>query len=501
MPRPLVTTPLFYTNSVEHIGHAASSVLADALARWTGADLLTGTDEHGSKIFDAAKARGMAPQPFVDEVSASFETMARRLDIRAAARIRTTAPEHARTVHALWSRLRPHIELQQHQGWYCAAEEAFIPDKDVNVEAQCVRGPLQQRVHFVSEPNYKFLFDPARVRSAVDSMEILPASRRAEVNEWLRSPTAGALSVSRPRERVPWALPVPGDDTQSIYVWVDALAGYLKGAELDPDCARPALVSEAAWPRAATHVVGKDILRFHAVVWPALLLAAGLEPPARVVAHGHWLVDGKKMSKSIGNVVAPLAVLDGPCAGQPDLLRYFLLRYSSLDADADFARDVFRERVNADLANNLGNLLSRATAKALWAGVDDNDVPVVDSSEHASAVALVSECYRAADFAKGLERVMLMLNDENRRIESRAPWKDAKAKNWAGVASTLALALNTLRIASVLLAPATPGLARTMQETLGVQTEHALLEPWRVQRPLVGRPVLVNKIDSICTRT
>jgi methionyl-tRNA synthetase len=515
-PRDIVTTPLYYVNAQAHLGHAYSSVLADALARYMQRDLITGTDEHGRKVELAARARALPMQEFCDRVAVTFQTMTAKMDVHAASLVRTTSPAHALTVQNLWSRLRPHIELGQHQGWYCASDEAFVAEADVDLENKRTRA-LHQPVEWVSEPNYKFTFHPKQLKSQVAGMQILPSARQAEVAAWLDVPGPASLSVSRPRERVPWALPVPGDDKHSIYVWVDALAGYLTaaGLRLDPDPARPALVGGtahamgAAWPRDAIHVVGKDILRFHAVIWPALLLAAGLELPSKVIAHAHWTAEGRKMSKSIGNVVDPLEVLRGPCAGSSDAMRYFLLRHAPLEDDADFSVRLVAKRANTDLGDNVGNLLARVTARALWANITEADLRDVklDWAQHQGVGEAVHRAYERGDFARGLEAVAGMIHQANANVQSREPWKDAKAAPADSAArqrlvQTLAQAINSLRVAAVFLAPVTPQIADRLFAALNIPDWARRIQGARdrtldMQRPVVGAPILFAKLPAV----
>lgn len=519
-----MTTPLFYVNSAPHIGHAYSSVLADALNRWNGSSsrLLVGTDEHGQKIQAAAKSRGKDILPFCNEISQTFKESFDALGVQYDAFVRTTSANHEQTVRALWSRLTPHIELGKHEGWYCASDEAFVPATNVDEAAKTLKGS-KHTVEWVSEPNYRFKYNPQVLkRELQDRCAILPgSSRRNEVLGLLDSSGEEQfISVSRPRHRVPWAIEVPGDPTQSIYVWVDALAGYItaSGSILNPDSKSPAFIEDKF--DNVIHIVGKDILKFHCVHWPAFLMAAGIAVPSKVIAHAHWTVNGTKMSKSLGNVISPFVLLNTICKGQPDVLRYFLLRDGRLEDDADFSHEALIDRVDSELADNIGNLLSRVCAASMWQIIPEGQTARPSESHRKLSRKLfadVAETFSQADFGRGLESLIRFMNNANSEFQQREPWTIiSKAKKTGGMSTEameelktcLGNAMDACRSAALVLAPVSPQLSDRILERLGLSAtpgsvrDAMALELGVFHRPNLQGPVLVNKlgITSMATK-
>ncbi|MGH7061486.1 MAG: methionine--tRNA ligase, partial [Stellaceae bacterium] len=343
-----VTTPIFYVNDQPHLGHAYPTVACDALARFMRLDghpvkFLTGTDEHGQKVEQSAQLRGISPQQFADEVSARFRDMTRLLNISNDDFIRTTEPRHTRAVQAIWQELerRGEIYLGRFAGWYAVRDEAFYD------ESELIGGkaPTGADVEWYEEDNYFFRLSAwqDRLLAYYDANPdaIAPRSRRNEVISFVRS---GLKDLSISRTSFSWGIPVPGDPKHVIYVWLDALTNYI--TELDyPDINADNFTT--FWP-VAHHVVGKDILRFHAVYWPAFLMAAGLDPPRRIFAHGWWTIEGQKMSKSLGNGIPPDQLV---ARYGVDPARYFLLRELPFGADGDFSHRAVIGRLNNDLAN------------------------------------------------------------------------------------------------------------------------------------------------------
>ena len=356
-----ITTPIYYVNDAPHLGHAYTTVACDALARFMRLDgkrvmFLTGTDEHGQKVEKSALAAGEAPRAFTDRVSRRFRALAEALGGTHDDFIRTTEPRHARASQAIWRALAASGDIYSgaYSGWYSVRDEAYFAESELS------RGPGGERlapsgapVERVEEPSYFFRLsawgDRLLAHYEANPDAILPESRRNEVLSFIRGGLQD-LSVSRTSFR--WGVPVPGDDGHIIYVWLDALTNYLTGVgypDTDSESYR------TFWP-ASVHVVGKDILRFHAVYWPAFLMAAGLEPPKRVFAHGWWTVEGRKMSKTLRNVVEPFRLVE---KWGLDQIRYFLLREVPFGNDADFSVAALARRINRDLANDFGNLAQR----------------------------------------------------------------------------------------------------------------------------------------------
>jgi methionyl-tRNA synthetase len=344
-----VTTPIYYVNDVPHIGHAYTTVACDSISRFARLDgrkvyFLTGTDEHGQKVEKAAADAGIPPRAFTDRVSERFRELAQVMRISNDDFIRTTEPRHHAGVQALWRELvrRDQIYLGRYAGWYSVRDETYYAESELIDGA----APTGAPVEWVEEPSNFFRhsgWQERLLRLYVERPDfVLPAARRNEVISFVKG---GLQDLSVSRTSFSWGIPVPDDPDHVVYVWLDALTNYMTALGY-PDT--EALAYRTFWP-ADVHVVGKDILRFHAVFWPAFLLAAGLEPPKRVFAHGWWTIEGQKMSKSLGNAIDTAQLIE---TYGLDQIRYFLLREVPFGNDGDFSRDAIITRMNRDLAND-----------------------------------------------------------------------------------------------------------------------------------------------------
>lgn len=425
----LITTPIFYVNASPHIGHVHSAVLADALARWfkvkeRAVVFSTGTDEHGLKVQEAAERSGTTDyKRFCDDVSSRFDAVFRQCNVDYSRFIRTSDGDHHEAVAALWRKIEQngHIYLGEHEAWYCKSDESFLTETQVEDKTDAqghtfkVSKESGHPVEKVREENYKFRLsafeDQLLAWLDSDPDAVVPRSRYNEVRAAITSGLRD-VSVSRLSEKIQWAIPVPDDDSHCVYVWLDALTNYLTVSGYPGDVS-------ATWP-ADYHIVGKDILKFHAIYWPAFLLAAGLPLPKRIVAHAHWTVDNVKMSKSLGNVVDPHEMLHKYGA---DSVRYFLLREGVLNDDGDFNASLLEDRVNSELADTLGNLVSRSTAKSfLRNGVvpsqptelNDDDRVLIEQGQ--GLANKVEKHFEAPDFSAGLKEVVFFLHDVNKCV-------------------------------------------------------------------------------------
>lgn len=360
MPRTYLTTPIYYVNDRPHIGHAYTSLATDVLARWKRLDghevfFLTGTDEHGQKVEKAAREAGMDPQAFTDQVSEHFRELGRRMNFSNDDFIRTTEERHKRACQALWEELarRGEIYLGHYEGWYAVRDEAFYGPDELTERDGVKYAPSGAPVEWVREPSYFFRLSQWQgwlLRYYEENPDfIAPASRRNEVISFVK---AGLQDLSISRTSFRWGVKVPGDPDHVMYVWLDALTNYITAVGY-PDRSDPRW---AFWP-ADVHFVGKDIVRFHAIYWPAFLAAAGIAPPKRVFAHGWWTNEGQKISKSLGNVIDPLRLIEEYGL---DPVRYFLLREVPFGQDGDFQRRALIGRLNGELADGLGNLAQRS---------------------------------------------------------------------------------------------------------------------------------------------
>ena len=475
-----ITTPIYYVNDLPHIGHIYTTVVADTVARYKrmrGFDVrfLTGTDEHGQKMERSARARGVEPKVLADQVVRRYHELWQQLEITNDDFIRTTEARHHAGVHALIARMQAKGDIYKgsYEGWYCAGCEAFFPETQL-VDGKC---PDQGHpVELLKEESYFFRLsayqEPLLAFYREHPEFIRPGTR---YNEVVRFVEGGLKDLSISRATITWGIPWPGDPGHVVYVWLDALANYITALGFGSG---NAALYERYWP-AALHLVGKDILRFHCVYWPAFLMSAGLPLPRQVFGHGWWLRDERKMSKSLGNVVRPDALL---ARFGPDALRYFMLREMTFGQDATFSDEGFLARYNADLANGLGNAASRVLAMARRYGNGCTPAEACDESvlrtKAEQVVGRWRETMDAYEFHRALEAVWELLAAVDAYVNEKAPWGIAKAEG----ASSLRLqhilynCLESLRLAAVMVSPVMPAMSARLLAQLGVPDAPASLE-------------------------
>ncbi len=463
------TTPIYYVNDRPHLGTAYTMVVADALARWRrlcGDDVffLTGTDEHGLKIQRAAEEQGLSPKAWTDRTSASFKRAWQALSIAYDDFIRTTEERHAQAVQRFVQVLydRGYIYKGNYAGWYCVACEAYYGESELVAGQTC---PVHAKpVEWLVEENYFFALSKFQDRllewyTAAPNC-VRPETRRNEALSFIRQ---GLEDISISRTSISWGIPVPWDPAHVVYVWFDALVNYCSAVGFGSDDAR----FRAWWP-SVHHLIGKDILRFHCVWWPAMCMAAGIEPPSEILVHGFLLVGGEKMSKSRANQIDPVALAEDVGV---DALRYHLLREVTLGADGDFSYEALLTRYNSDLANTLGNLLSRVAAVVASKCGGIGPAPRVAGADAGLALAAQREVDAAAEAwdrgapSEALEATWRLLHRANAALEASEPWKLPPG---AEVDGALGDALEVLRLTAILIAPAMPEGATALWRRLGL---------------------------------
>ncbi|KAG8983454.1 methionyl-tRNA synthetase [Tulasnella sp. JGI-2019a] len=537
-----VTTPIFYVNAAPHIGHLYSGVLADTLARYARLRnpnrevfFCTGTDEHGMKIQRAAEDKGIAPAPFCDSVSQSFRDLATAANISHTRFIRTTEPVHYRAVDHLWRELvsRGWIYKGHHSGWYSVSDEAFYAANQVvdvvqGEETYKVSKESGSRVEWISEENYKFKLSAFQGKLSQwlsdNPKAIIPSSRWKEVHGALSDTSTPLedLSVSRPSSRLKWGVPVPNDPDHTIYVWVDALANYLTAIGYPwssaPESASAGSNTGVAWP-ADVQVIGKDIVRFHAIYWPAILMALDLPPPKNLLAHAHWTMDRQKMSKSRGNVADPFEAMR---MYGVDPVRYYLMRNAAITDDSDWSADQIVKHYRRDLAGIVGNLLARMTSSKLLAKLPekynytregDGSLSIHLPSEEPIRISTHSEFMNTLwggghgvksvfsgyadkmdsfEISKAVESVMELVTEANRLFTQLEPWSPTASQGDAILAHLFAH--QALLVSGILLSPVMPAKSNLLLEMLGVSENQ---RTWNYAEGVFGGSVS-ESIEVLC---
>ena len=504
MARPsYVTTPIYYVNDRPHIGHAYSTVAADVVSRYARlrgkpAYFLTGLDEHGLKIERRAQEEGLAPQDFVDRMAAPFRLAWEELGCAHDGFIRTTSAQHRENVQALWKLMQDKgdIYLDDYEDWYCVGCESFKTEKELLEGNLC---PIHQKpVERIKERSYFFRLSNY-TQPLLDLYEthpefVRPEARLNEVKSFVKEGLRD-LSISRTSFR--WGVPVPDDPEHVVYVWLDALMNYVSGLG-GPAKEGEAPLYDEFWQSSETitHIVGKDILRFHAVYWPAFLMSAGIRLPTQIWAHGWLTVNGEKMSKSLENFLPPGPLVE---AFGADVLRYYLMREVGFGQDGDFSHRNLLNRYNGELANGLGNLMNRIVASIVKKNLDgrvpnvdldaleDIDRQLIDKAKSASQQA--AKHIEALAFHRALDSVWELVSAANKYVDSTAPWTLAKQDDKTRLGQVCYTVLETLRWLSIMLFPVMPEKCNELREQIGISpllpTEQVDLWPsaWGGLRP------------------
>ena len=467
-----ITTPIYYVNDVPHIGHAYTTLACDVIARFKRLDgfnvfFLTGTDEHGQKVELAAKNKGVAPKEFVDEVSKNFRSLLKCMNFSNDDFIRTTEKRHLDSCEKIWKKLLENgsIYLDKYSGWYSVRDEAFYSETEI-VDGTA---PSGAPVEWVEEPSYFFNLskweDKLLKFYEENNNFILPNSRRNEVISFVKG---GLKDLSVSRTSFSWGVKVPNDDEHIMYVWLDALTNYLSA------CNYSSSENDALskfWP-ADIHMVGKDIVRFHAVYWPAFLMAADLPLPKKIFAHGWWTNEGNKISKSLGNVIDPFELVEKYGVDQ---IRYFLMREVPFGNDGDFSNSQLINRINSDLANGYGNLFQRVTSMIIKNcnavipirpnDFQDEDLKLINSIRNSlqNYRSLMDE----QKFDQFLKNIWLVISDANKYVDNQAPWS-LKKNDFQRMEVVLYTLIETIRQISIMLQPFIPNTSKSILDHIQI---------------------------------
>lgn len=452
-----VTTSIAYVNAAPHIGYALELLQADVLARTArqrGDEVIfcTGTDEHGQKVAQKAAEAGKTPQEFADEMSQHFRDLTKLLNISNNRFIRTTDPNHEKRAQLIWKALEKDIYKDKYVGWYDVRQEEFVPESKADPERMNPNHP--QAYQRIEEENYFFRLSKYtdRILQAIESgeLKIVPETRRNEIIAVLKEGLED-ISISRPKDKLSWGIPVPGDKSQVMYVWVEALMNYITvlGYPEHQDF-------REYWP-AEVQVIGKDIVRFHAAIWPAMLMSLDLPLPKMLFVHSFITVEGEKMSKSLGNVIAPADVVRRHGV---DAFRYYFLRHLPSYNDGDFSWDAFDAAYNNELANELGNAVQRTAA--MIERYQDGIIGTIPEPEHDTA--LIYEAISECRFDRALDLIWDQVRGLNQYIDTQKPWEIAKIKDTDHLREVLAYQVSCLLQIADLLEPFLPETASKIKQ-------------------------------------
>ena len=474
-----ITTPIYYVNDSPHIGHAYTSIACDVMARFmrlSGYNVyfLTGTDEHGQKIAKSAEVKNIEPQIYTDKISESFRDLSPMLNLSNDDFIRTTEERHKESALALWNKLlkNGYIYLDNYSGWYSVRDEAFYVEKDL-IDG---KAPTGADVEWLEESSYFFSLSKFQDKLlefyAQNPNFIEPESRLKEVINFVKS---GLNDLSISRTSFQWGIKTPSDPKHVMYVWLDALTNYISALGY-PDANSE--LYKNFWP-ANIHMVGKDILRFHAIYWPAFLMAADIPLPKKIVAHGWWTIEGEKMSKSLGNVIAPKDLVDQYGVDQT---RYFLMREVPFGQDGNFSTESMKNRINSELANNIGNLAQRTlafiykNANASVPNIDVNKLYQESLLEHLdSKIKTYIKSMESQKFNQALDIAIDIANEANAFIDNEAPWSLRKT-NITRMEEVLYCLCESLRYIAIILTPFMPKSMDKLLDQLNVSKENRELK-------------------------
>lgn len=500
-----ITTPIYYLNGEPHLGHVYTTIAADVLARYwrlmgDPVKFLTGTDEHGQKVAQAAAAAGETPQAFTDRMSALFLDMTKKINASPDVFLRTTEERHHEVAQTLWNRLEAAGQIYEgsYSGWYAVRDEAYYEESEIKDG----KAPTGAPVEWVEEPSYFFKLS-AWERPLLDYYEahpqaIAPLGRRNEVLSFIKG---GLRDLSISRTKFGWGVSVPTNPDHVMYVWVDALSYYITSLGY-PDV--EGKVPQSFWAN-VVHLMGKDILRFHAVYWPALLMSAGLPPPQRIFAHGWWTHNGEKMSKSLGNVVDPFDLID---RFGLDQVRYFLMREISFGQDGDYSDEALTKRVNSDLANDLGNLTQRVLSfiyKNVGAKIPEPDNLEAVDRELLAKAAHLHDVLREDMESQALQaycvHIWEVISEANRYIDAQKPWSLKKSdfpQDQARMGTILYVLAEVIRQVAIYVQPLMPDSASKILDLLGQEHRdfEALKTPLKPGTALLEPHPIFPRIES-----
>ena len=462
MEKVYITTAIPYVNGVPHVGHAVDYLLADVCARHCELSkevrLQAGTDEHGNKIWQKARELNIPVKEYVDNNSKKFQDFIHLLGVEYTDFVRTTDEDHKKRVQLIWEKIKDHIYLAKYEGWYCTGCERYVTEKEYE-ENHGVCPDHQKPYEKLEEENYYFRLEDFkdRIRGAIKSheMRILPEFREKEVLKLIED--APDVSISRPKSQLTWGVPVPGDENQVMYVWMDALSNYITVLGY------PEKDISDFWP-AFAQFVGKDILRFHAILWPAMLLALGLPLPKNIISHGMITSNGQKMSKSIGNVIDPIEVID---KHGTEAFRYFFLRHIDTFADSDFTWEKYEDAYNNELANDLGNLVQRLATlckKNNFSGTTIRSILIGRDVLPEEFYAQYKKSMDEFRFKEAFDHVWSEIQAINRKIDEDKPWSLAKNGHTDMLNSVLSAEVMALIDAVTLLEPFLPETAKKIDK-------------------------------------